>query len=63
MEENIRAGQVMVSSGFGNAHSHMGFKRNIPYSLMGLNAWPIGRGTIRRCGLAEGSVSQWGGRL
>ena len=28
-----------------------GLNRFCPYRLMCLNAWPIGSGTIRRCGL------------
>ena len=31
-----------------------------PHRHMCLNAWPTGSGTIRRCGLAGGSVSLWG---
>ena len=30
------------------------------HRLMCLNAWPIGSGTVRRCGLAGGSVPLWG---
>lgn len=42
--------------------------RNGPHRLMYLNAWPIGNGTIRRCGLAGVGValeeaSHPGGRL
>ena len=38
---------------------HGGLNRYGPHRLMCLNAWPIGRGTIRRCGFVEGSVSLW----
>ena len=31
-----------------------------PHRIMCLNAWSIGSGTIRRCGLVGGSVSLWG---
>ena len=30
-----------------------------PHRLMCLNAWPIGSGTIRRCGLVGVGVSLW----
>jgi hypothetical protein len=39
---------------------HGGLNRYSPYKLMCfmcLNAWPMGSGTIRRCGLFGGSVS------
>jgi hypothetical protein len=37
-----------------------GLNKNVPHRLMCLNAWPIGSGTIRRCGLVGGSVSLYG---
>jgi hypothetical protein len=45
-----------------NNHNCSGLNKNDhppPHILMYLNACPIGSGTIRRCGLVEGSVSLW----
>ena len=36
-----------------------GVKADTEKLQRGLNVWPIGNGTIRRCGLAGGSVSLW----
>ena len=36
-----------------------GLNRFGPHRLVGLNVWPMGSGTIRRCGLVEGNVSWW----
>jgi len=40
-----------------------GLNRSGPQRLMCLNAWPIGSGTIRRCGLVRGNVSLCGRAL
>ena len=36
-----------------------GLNRYGPHRLMCANAWPIGSGSIRRCGLVEGSMLLW----
>jgi hypothetical protein len=42
-------------------HGYGGLNRYSSHSLMCLNAWPKGSGSIRRCGLVGGGVSMWGG--